>query len=157
MKKKTLIILVIIAIIVVYYFSQNETEEDNKKKNNGTKGTQNAIDPKVQEISDLLDKFVKTCNDHGGIWNPAAAAKHCWDTATLYQILALDDNTLKAMNTYFLKYKSQECIYPENYSSTKKRQRTSLSDAIPSGTLCKYRTDASIAFAFKNKMKAKGF
>lgn len=171
MNKKTLIIIVVIALIAVYFMSQSKKEEQKTKTgnhgtwNNVTSSNTNATSivdskgsdaEKAANITDLLNRFVATCNNHGGIWNPGSAAKHGWDTTTLNQILSLNDSSLKTMNTYFIQHKASQCVYPENYSSLKSRRRTSLSDAIPSGTLCKYRTGASTAFAFKDKMKAKG-
>ena len=141
-----------------YGGSSSNSTSSNSRSNNATSvvDQKGSAEEKAANINDLLNRFVATCNNHGGIWNPGAAAKHGWDTTTLNQIMTLSNSSLQAMNTYFKQYKASQCVYPDNYSSLKSRKRTSLSDAIPSGNLCKWRTGASTAFTFKERMKAIG-
>ena len=186
MNKKTIIIIAIIAIAVLYFmFASKEDQQQEQTASNGSWGNslassntstntsssgsssgssiatsvidqKGSAEEKAANINDLLNRFVATCNNHGGIWNPAAAASHPWDTTTLNQFMALSNSSLKVANTTFIKSFASKCVYPENYSSLKSRQRTSLSDAIPTGTLNKYRGGASTANVFKEKMKNLG-
>lgn len=138
--------------------SSGNSTSSSSSSNNATSvvDQKGSAEEKAANINDLLNRFVATCNNHGGIWNPGGAAKHGWDTTTLNQIMTLSNSSLQAMNTYFKQYKASQCVYPDNYSSLKSRIRTSLSDAIPSGNLCEWRTGASTAFTFKERMKAIG-
>ena len=141
-----------------YGGSSGNSTNSNSKSTNATSvvDQKGSAEEKAANINDLLNRFVATCNNHGGIWNPAAAASHPWDTTTLNQFMALSNSSLKVANTTFIKSFASKCVYPENYSSLKSRQRTSLSDAIPTGTLNKYRGGASTANVFKEKMKNLG-
>lgn len=185
-KKTIIIIVIIAIAVLYFMFASKEDQQQEQAASNGSWNNSSAgnttstssgsssgssskstnatsvvdqkgsAEEKAANINDLLNRFVATCNNHGGIWNPGGAAKHGWDTTTLNQIMTLSNSSLQAMNTYFIKYKASQCVYPDNYSSLKSRKRTSLSDAIPSGNLCKWRTGASTAFTFKERMKAIG-
>lgn len=185
-KKTIIIIVIIAIAVLYFMFANKDDQQQEQAASNGSWNNSSAsnttstgsgsssgssskstnatsvvdqkgsAEEKAANINDLLNRFVATCNNHGGIWNPGGAAKHGWDTTTLNQIMTLSNSSLQAMNTYFIKYKASQCVYPDNYSSLKSRKRTSLSDAIPSGNLCKWRTGASTAFTFKERMKAIG-
>lgn len=113
---------------------------------------------RTEHLKELLEAFIKTCNNYGSIWHPAGAAQQTWDTSTLKQIMALSDAELKELNS-MVKARCKDLRYPDNYSALDYRyyERTSLSNAIPNGTLCSYRTGASVAKEFKQKMADKGF
>lgn len=104
-------------------------------------------------LKNLLERFIATCNDHGGIWNPAAAKGKQWDITVFNEIKSLNDTNLKKLNNMVASNSKRLC-YPENYSATKKYwiERKSLAKAIPTGTLCTYRTNASAAKAFRDEM-----
>lgn len=109
-------------------------------------------------LTNLLDKFIKTCNNYGSIWNPAGASRQGWDVSTLREIMALSDSDLKKLSNKFAK-RTKECNYPDNYSALNYRyyERTSLSIAIPSGTLCSYRSGSSVAKEFRKNMEERGY
>ena len=111
-----------------------------------------------ERLKGLLDAFITTCNNYGDIWNPAGAKRQEWDTATLSKIMALPDSDLKVLSD-MVKARKNDLNYPDNYSAVKSRFycRTSLYSAIPSGTLCSYRTGASVAQEFRKKMQSKGY
>ena len=185
-KKTIIIIVIIAIAVLYFMFASKDDQQQEQAANNGSWGNslsgnttstgsgnnsgsssgssiatsvidqKGSTEEKAANINDLLNRFVATCNNHGGIWNPAAAASHPWDTTTLNQFMALSNSSLKVANTTFIKSFASKCVYPENYSSLKSRQRTSLSDAIPTGTLNKYRGGASTANVFKEKMKNLG-
>ena len=185
-KKTIIIIAIIAIAVLYFMFASKDDQQQEQAASNGSwsdplannptfinhgsssgssSGSNNATsvvdqkgsaEEKAANINDLLNRFVATCNNHGGIWNPGGAAKHGWDTTTLNQLMALSNSSLKIANTTFVKSFASKCVYPENYSSLKSRQRTSLSDAIPSGNLCTWRTGASTANVFKEKMKNLG-
>lgn len=111
-----------------------------------------------EHLTALLDAFIKTCNNYGSIWNPAGAGQQRWDESTLRAIMALSDSELKKLSSKFSK-RTKECVYPDNYSALSYRyyERTSLSMAIPTGTLCSYRSGSSTAQEFRKKMLERGF
>lgn len=111
-----------------------------------------------EHLTDLLNAFIKTCNNYGSIWNPAGASRQQWDVSTLRAIMGLSDSDLKKLSDKFKK-RTKECNYPDNYSALKYRyyERTSLSAAIPTGTLCKYRSGSSVAQEFRQKMIERGY
>lgn len=111
-----------------------------------------------ERLSKLLEAFRKTCNNYGSIWHPAGAAQQTWDTSTLKEIMALPDSDLKVLNN-MVKEHSDEFYYPDNYSALNYRyyKRTSLSNAIPNGTLCSYRSGSSVAQEFKKNMSDRDF
>ena len=111
-----------------------------------------------ERLKGLLDAFITTCNNYGYIMNPAGAKRQEWDTSTLIKIMALPDSDLKVLSN-MVKERKNELDYPDNYSALKSRYycRTSLYLAIPSGTLCSYRTGASVAQEFRKKMQSKGY
>lgn len=104
-------------------------------------------------LKTLLERFISTCNNHGGIWNPAAAAKRPWDVTVFNEIKSLSDTNLKKLNN-MVASRSKDLCYPQNYSATKAywTERKSLADAIPTGTLRTYRTNASAAKTFQDEM-----
>lgn len=104
-------------------------------------------------LKTLLERFIATCNDHGGIWNPAAAKNRPWDVTVFNEIMALNDTNLKKLNNMVASNSSRLC-YPQNYSATKAywTERKSLAQAIPTGTLRTYRTNASAAKTFQDNM-----
>ena len=112
----------------------------------------------TEHLQELLEAFIKTCNNYGSIWHPAGAAQQTWDTSTLRQIMALSDSELKQLNS-MVKARSKDLNYPDNYSALSYRyyERTSLSNAIPNGTLCRYRSGSSVAQEFKKNMADRGF
>ncbi len=112
----------------------------------------------TEHLQELLEAFIKTCNNYGSIWHPAGAPQQTWDTSTLRQIMALSDSELKQLNS-MVKARSKDLNYPDNYSALSYRyyERTSLSNAIPNGTLCKYRSGSSVAQEFKKNMADRGF
>lgn len=105
-----------------------------------------------EKLTKLCEAFITTCNSYGDIWNPAGAKQ--WDVSTLNQIINLTVSETQELNKIFQSKKGQ-CNYPENFSATKKYYtvRTSLSNAIPTGTLNTYRTGASTANKFREEMK----
>ncbi len=107
----------------------------------------------AEYLDKLFEAFRTTCNNHGAISNPAGAKNYAWDVTTLNAILKLSNANLKKLNDKMLN--SKDFYYPDNYSAVKSRYRyrTSLSDAIPDGTLRKYRTGASTAETFKAEVK----
>lgn len=109
-------------------------------------------------LTDLLNAFIKTCNNYGSIWNPAGASRQAWDESTLRAIMALSDSDLKKLSNKFKK-RTNECKYPDNYSALNYRyyERTSLSAAIPTGTLCRYRSGSSTAYEFRQNMLDRGY
>ena len=112
----------------------------------------------TERLQELLEAFIKTCNNYGSIWHPAGAAQQTWDTSTLKQIMALSDSELKQLNS-MVKARCKDLRYPDNYSALDYRyyERTSLSNAIPNGTLCSYRSGSSVAQEFKKNMADRGF
>lgn len=112
----------------------------------------------TERLQELLEAFIKTCNNYGSIWHPAGAAQQAWDTSTLKQIMALSDSELKQLNS-MVKARAKDLRYPDNYSALDYRfyERTSLSNAIPNGTLCSYRSYSSVAQEFKKNMADRGF
>ncbi|MGM9782194.1 MAG: hypothetical protein ACI3ZV_01715 [Paludibacteraceae bacterium] len=132
-----------------------ETDGNTRKKSTTQKITKKSVTVEADEseLDELCEKFIKTCNDYG---NSATAYKHPWDTTTLKTIMALPKDDLVRLNSMFKA--AAACTYSDNYGAVKSKYytRTSLSDAIPAGTRCKYRTGASTAFAFKEKMEALG-
>ena len=109
-------------------------------------------------LTDLLNAFIKTCNNYGSIWNPAGARRQVWDESTLRAIMALSDSDLKKLSNKFKK-RTNECKYPDNYSALNYRyyERTSLSAAIPTGTLCGYRGGSATAKEFRQNMLDRGY
>lgn len=111
-----------------------------------------------EHLTDLLNAFIKTCNNYGSIWNPAGASRQVWDESTLRAIMALSDSDLKKLSNKFKK-RTNECKYPDNYSALNYRyyERTSLSAAIPTGTLCNYRGGSATAKEFRQNMLDRGY
>ena len=111
-----------------------------------------------EHLTDLLNAFIKTCNNYGSIWNPAGASRQVWDESTLRAIMALSDSDLKKLSNKFKK-RTNECKYPDNYSALNYRyyERTSLSAAIPTGTLCSYRGGSATAKEFRQNMLDRGY
>lgn len=106
---------------------------------------------KTEYLISLCDRFIATCNGFGDIWNPAGAK--AWDISVLNEIIALSTADTQQLNRMFADRKA--CKYPENFSALKKywTTRTSLSNAIPTGTLNTYRKGASTANTFKAEMQ----
>lgn len=111
-----------------------------------------------EHLTDLLNAFIKTCNNYGSIWNPAGARRQQWDVSTLRAIMGLSDSDLKKLSNKFKK-RTSECKYPDNYSALDYRyyERTSLSAAIPTGTLCSYRSGSDVAKEFRQNMIDRGY
>lgn len=112
---------------------------------------------KNEELKRILDAFITTCNNHGDIWNPAGAKRFPWDKSVLAEITALNQSDTVALNKMF-QLRKEECKYPDNYSavSSRYRVRTSLSDAIPTGTLWHYRPNKDEADKFRKEMEKRG-
>ncbi|MGM9745832.1 MAG: hypothetical protein ACI30H_02590 [Paludibacteraceae bacterium] len=169
-KKSNLKILFIVLAVAVVGFvafkffgkSKGETADDaetggntsNKSTAKKSYKTSVTVEADESELDELCEKFIKTCNNYGKVLHPGGASKYPWDTTTLKTIMALPKDDLVRLNAMF--EARGACTYPDNYSSSKYIMRTSLSDAIPEGTLCKYRTGASTAEAFKEKMESLG-
>lgn len=111
-----------------------------------------------EHLTDLLNAFIKTCNNYGSIWNPAGASRQQWDVSTLRAIMGLSNSDLKKLSDKFKK-RTNECKYPDNYSALNYRyyERTSLSAAIPTGTLCNYRSGSDVAREFRQNMIDRGY
>ncbi len=122
-----------------------DTVEEIQSLINETKARQ-----KKEYLTGLCTKFITTCNNFGDIWNPAGAKS--WDTSILNEIMTLSLSDTQQLNRIFRD--RAECKYPENFSAGQKywTVRTSLSNAIPTGTLNTYRKGASTAKAFKQEM-----
>ncbi|MGM9782196.1 MAG: hypothetical protein ACI3ZV_01725 [Paludibacteraceae bacterium] len=149
--KKLIIIVVVVVLFIIIIASKKSTDAD--ADGGGNSGTDAGTGADDATLKTLLESFIVTCNDYG---NAATAASHPWDTKTLKEIMALPTNDLVRLNSMFKA--AAACTYSDNYGAVKSKYytRTSLSDAIPAGTRCKYRTGASTAFAFKEKMEALG-
>lgn len=135
---------------------QSKTEDDLSKMS--LQEIQREIQKEQEKIDEanlkkLLDRFVATCLNYGKVSNPAGAAKKTWDQTVFNEILSLSSTNLKKLNN-MVGTRKDELYYPENYSALKAywRKRTSLADAIPTGTMCTYRAGASAAKAFRNEM-----
>lgn len=118
---------------------QNEKEKEDEK-----------------HLKNLLELFVSTCNNYGSIWNPAGAKNKPWDATTLKQIRDLSDKNLRKLNSMVLSVQDR-LYYPENYSMVKAyyKNRTTLVNAIPTGTLCSYRTNAWAANDFVKDIQSR--
>lgn len=107
-------------------------------------------------LKNLLERFVSTCLNFGDIWNPAAASSKPWDITVLNEIRKLSNANLKKLNNMVLSVQDK-LYYPENYSMLKTyyKNRTSLANAIPTGTLCNYRTNAYAAKDFRTDVESR--
>ena len=135
---------------------QSKTEDDLSKMS--LQEIQREIQKEQEKIDEanlkkLLDRFIATCNNFGSVWNPAGAASKHWDQTVFNEILSLSSANLKKLNN-MVSARKDELYYPENYSAVKSywRKRTSLADAIPTGTMRTYRTGASAAKTFRDEM-----
>lgn len=135
---------------------QSKTEDD--LSNMSLQEIQREIQKEQEKVDEanlkkLLDRFVATCLNFGSVWNPAGAKNKAWDKTVFNEILNLSSTNLKKLNN-MVGTRKDELYYPENYSALKSywRKRSSLADAIPTGTMRTYRTGASAAKTFRDEM-----
>ena len=148
--------------IDTYYALDGEQAKTEEELSKMSLSEINTLIKKEQEKQDdaylknLLERFVATCNNYGDIWNPAAAKNKPWDATTLKEIRDLSTKNLKKLNSMVLSVQDR-LYYPENYSMVKTyyKNRTTLVNAIPTGTLCNWRTNAWAANDFVKDIQSR--